>query len=167
MTRTILMTTFVAAAASLAGCAADGGLDLMTGSIGDPSTQAVVAKAPAIDPACIELTAKIDQLRKEGTPDRLAKVAEGKSKTASVKRDALARMSELDKANQEFQAKCSTLGATPAQSAAAPATTAQQVASAAQTAATAAQNAKTAAQTAQTAAQTAQTAATIAAATAN
>lgn len=167
MIRTTLICAVFAGAASLAGCAADGGLDLMTtGSIGNQATETAVAKAPAIDPACVELTAKIDQLRKEGTPERLAKVAEGKSKTANVKRDALARMAELDAANQEFQARCSTIGASSAQAAAAPAaTTVEQVANAAQTAASAAQSAQTAAATAKQAAQAAQSTAQVVKAT--
>lgn len=109
-------------AAMLSGCAADGGLNLATGSLGtlDAGASQKVAAAPAIDPACIELTAKIDALRKEGTPERLAKVAAGKTNTASVKRSALARMTELDAANQQFQAKCSNMAASakPAASAA-------------------------------------------------
>ncbi|MEL7048737.1 MAG: hypothetical protein AAFO75_07205 [Pseudomonadota bacterium] len=94
----------------MAGCAADGGLDLTTGSLTTPAPT-TVAKAPAIDPVCIELTAKIDALRKEGTPERIAKVATGKTSTANVKRTALARMTELDAANQQFQAKCSKISA--------------------------------------------------------
>lgn len=157
MKRTILISAVLAGAASVAGCAADGGLDLMTGSIGNQETEVAAAKAPAINPVCVELTAKIDQLRQEGTPDRLAKIAEGKTKTASVKRDALARMAELDKANQAFQANCSTIGTSPSQ-AAAPTPPAQQVADAAQTAGSAAKATTAAATTAKAAAKTAQAA---------
>lgn len=104
-------------ALALAGCASDGSLALSTGSINE---QPQLAKAQRIDPACVSLMARIDELRKEGTPERLAKVATGKTKTASVKRESLARMAELDKANGEFQQKCSTLAA-PAGAPAAPA----------------------------------------------
>lgn len=160
---------------SLAGCAADGGLDLMTtGSINQAAPVQSAAAKPRIDPACIELTARIDALRKEGTAERLAKVANGKTKTASVKRDALARMAKLDAANQEFQSKCSTLATAPsvapAASAAAPTATvanaAQAAANTAATAATTANAAKSAATTAQQAATTAKSAAAIAKATA-
>jgi hypothetical protein len=93
---------------NLAGCASDGSLQLTTGSIDQQSKTA----AKNVDPACIALTTRIADLRKEGTPDRIAKVAAGKTKTAQVKREALARMTELDKANKDFQQKCSTI-ATP------------------------------------------------------
>ncbi len=94
-------------AVALTGCASDGSVALSTGSIIEDADKA--KKAQRIDPACVSLMARIDELRKEGTPDRIAKVSTGKSKTASVKREALARMTELDKANNEFQQKCSTL----------------------------------------------------------
>jgi len=96
-------------ALNLAGCASDGSLQLTTGSIDQQNKTA----AKSVDPACTALTARIADLRKEGTPDRIAKVAAGKTKTAQVKREALARMTELDKANKDFQQKCSTI-ATPA-----------------------------------------------------
>ncbi len=92
----------------LAGCANDGSLAIATGSINGQQAKPV---AKRIDPACVALMARIDDLRREGTPERLAKVSTGKSKTASVKRSALARMTELDKANSQFQQKCSTLAA--------------------------------------------------------
>ena len=71
-------------ALALAGCASDGSLALSTGSINEEPQQ---AKAQRIDPACVSLMARIDELRKEGTPERIAKVATGKGKTASVKRE--------------------------------------------------------------------------------
>lgn len=116
--------------AALGGCANDGSLALSTGSI----DQAEKAKIQRVDPACVSLMARIDALRKEGTPERIAKVATGKTKTASVKREALARMTELDVANREFQQKCSTL-ATPTPP---KATAAAKTAAAAQAATTAA-----------------------------
>ena len=103
----IISGTALLLAASLAGCASDGSLELTTGSI---NQQKAVAKA--VDPVCTTLSARIAELRKEGTPDRIAKVAAGKTKTANVKREALARMTELDAANKQFQQKCSTV-ATP------------------------------------------------------
>lgn len=103
-----------------AGCANDGGLlasSLTTASVPD-APKAQVAAAPKVDPQCFVLMTKIDQLRKEGAPARLEKVATGKGATASVKRETLAKMTELDKANAEFQARCSNL-AQPAPAAAA------------------------------------------------
>lgn len=106
----------LAAAGFSGGCANDANLfgdSLTTASI----SPAAESKKPQVDPQCVALMSKIDALRKEGTPERIEKVAAGKSKTAVVKRDALQRISELDRANAEFQMRCSTL--TPAQQAAA------------------------------------------------
>jgi hypothetical protein len=102
----IISSSTLLLAFSLAGCASDGSLELTTASI---NQQKPAAKA--VDPACIALSARIAELRKEGTPDRIAKVAAGKTKTAHVKREALARMTDLDAANKQFQQKCSTLAA--------------------------------------------------------
>ncbi len=134
-------------ASVLGGCANDGGLLLTTGSLGETEK----AEMQRIDPACVALMAKIDELRKEGTPERIAKVATGKTKTASVKREALARMTELDSANAEFQRKCSTLAASqPAAKPSAAVTTAPAAATTTAAATTAA--ARTAAATASSAA---------------
>ena len=100
-----LKTSLIAAIAvvggvALSGCASSDNA-LTTSSV----TQ---TKAAKFDPACVTLTAKIDGLRQEGTMDRLAKVANGKSNSTRVKRSALAKAAELDRANASFQAKCST-----------------------------------------------------------
>ncbi len=150
----------IVSASMLAGCAADGTL-LQTGSITDEPATSVAAK-PKVDPACVALVAKIDGLRQEGTPSRLEKVASGKTPTASVKREALARMSELDKANAEFQAKCSTMGTMAATTPTAPAATPS--APAATTPTTAAAPATTAAKAATAATNAADTAAQVTAA---
>lgn len=73
-----------------------------------------MAAAPKTDPACYSLAQRIDMLRKDGLTDRLEKASVGKSSTVAVKRESLAQAAELDKANAEFQAKCSTLGVRPA-----------------------------------------------------
>ncbi len=107
-------------AAALAGCANDQplfGSDLLTTSSITPAVQAAPPPTPRVDPACVALQAKIDGLRQEGTPERVAKVATGKTKTVSIKRASLAKVAELDGANQEFQAKCSTLQPARAQTA--------------------------------------------------
>lgn len=127
---TLIASSAVALAIGLAGCANDGSLALSTGSIANDDAK--LTKAQRVDPQCVALMARIDELRKEGTPGRLAKVAEGKSKTASVKREALARMSELDNANSQFQQKCSTL-ASPSSTPAAPANSAGKTAASAET----------------------------------
>lgn len=149
-------TGFVGAAilmaAVLGGCANDGSLALSTGSIAGEEQK----KAERVDPVCVALMARIDGLRKEGTPERIAKVATGKTKTASVKREALARMTELDTANREFQQKCSKLAlpkaatATAPQAAATAAPAVKQVAANATAKATTAAKTKAAAATAKT-----------------
>jgi hypothetical protein len=105
-------------AATLAGCASDGSGPFATGSV-TPAPAAETAKA---DPACAALSTQIATLRKEGTIDRLEKVATGKGPTVQVQRAALAKQAELNKANADFQTKCSTAQARNALPAAAPAT---------------------------------------------
>mgnify|MGYP000954091408 FL=1 len=112
------------AGALVAGCANDGNLlanSLTTSSLTE-TAEAKATPAQKVDPQCVALMSKIDALRKEGTPERIEKVSAGKGSTAQVKRASLAKMTELDKANAEFQARCSTLS-TPQQAAAAPAVT--------------------------------------------
>jgi len=168
MKRNRIVVSVIAGAFALSGCASEGGLDLLTtGSLAQQEAdQPKVAKAK-IDPVCIELMTKIDAIRKDGLTERIEKVGEGKGKTANVKRASLAKMAELDKANAEFQAKCSTLApqqantkTDPVKAAATAAATA--AAGAEQVAATAQQvkQAAEAAKAAQAAAQTAAKAAT-------
>ncbi len=115
--KAVFVGAAVLIAAVLGGCANDGSLALSTGSIAGEEQ----AKAQRVDPVCVALMARIDGLRKEGTPERLAKVADGKTKTARVKREAIARMTELDAANREFQQKCSKLALPQSAAATAPA----------------------------------------------
>lgn len=101
---------------ALAGCANDG--TLATSNL---TTSAVTpAAAPKPDPACVTLAAQIETLRKEGTIDRLQQAADGKSASVQVKRAALSKQAELNKANAEFQARCGTVPVKPATTAAAP-----------------------------------------------
>jgi len=102
----------------LAGCSSDGSIlpaSLTTQSIGTNAAGTAVAAAPKVDPACYALSQRIDMLRKDGLTDRLEKASVGKSTTVQVKRTALAQAAELDKANAEFQAKCSAFGPRPVQ----------------------------------------------------
>lgn len=89
---------------ALAACAGDQG-----SLFGGETASVTPPPAPKVDPACVALTSKIEGLRKEGVTERVEKAAAGKGATVSVKRDSLAKMTELDKANAEFQAKCSTI----------------------------------------------------------
>lgn len=129
------------AAMAVGGCAADGTSLLTTGSLAGTETK-VAESSQRISPECMSLMAKIQELRQEGTPERIEKISTGKSSTVSIKRAALAKLTELDKANVEFQMKCSKLAptattamaapATNAAAAAAPAASAQQKSAAAQ-----------------------------------
>jgi hypothetical protein len=100
----------------VSGCA-DGSTGLLsTAAINSPTA------APKVDPACVALTARIDALRKEGFVESVEKASAGKSASVTVKRESLAKMTELDRANAEFQAKCAaaatTAGVTPPKAAA-------------------------------------------------
>jgi hypothetical protein len=92
----------------LAGCANDGSLSSMfaTNSIGASTDTAAAAITPKIDPVCGTLASQIDGLRKEGTIDRLEKVADGKGANVQVQRTALKKQAELNKANADYLAKC-------------------------------------------------------------
>lgn len=102
----------------LAGCSSSGGglfgsNPLTTQSI--PATSNTAAAAPKVDPACYSIAQRIETLRRDGLSERLEKAAAGKSANVSVKRASLQQAAELDKANAEFQAKCSTFGPRPMQ----------------------------------------------------
>lgn len=113
-----LSAAAIACAATMAGCATDS-TGLTTSAIDGKTAPAAVASSK-VDPACVTLLAQIDQLRKEGVVDRAQQVAsKGKSSTVNVKRDSLAKLTELDRINADYQAKCSTIS---------PATTTAQVA---------------------------------------
>jgi mRNA-degrading endonuclease toxin of MazEF toxin-antitoxin module len=120
-----------AAAILLAACASDGGSGglFSTASVVPPAIEAPAAKAK-VDPQCVTLASQIDTLRKEGTIERLEKVAAGKGDKVQVKRTAIAKQAELNKANAEFQVKCASR-IPAAQEAAAPAAAAKPIATAA------------------------------------
>ena len=103
----------VASALALGACANDGSL------VGTGATAALPEK-PKVDAACAPLAAKIDDLRRDGVADRVEQAATGKGATVAVKRESLAKVAELNKANAEFQQKCSAY--TPAPGAAKAAT---------------------------------------------
>lgn len=113
---------------ALAGCATDN----MFGGTGSSLTTASVPETPKVDPACVSLSAQIDNLRKEGITAKIEKAAQKKAKLTPA--DA-AKADQLNKANADFQARCSTISprqaAAPAPSAPAAAVGAASVASAA------------------------------------
>jgi hypothetical protein len=69
-------------------------------------TAALPAK-PSVDPACQALSSRIEALRRDGVVERAEAVSKGKGTSVKVKRASLAQLAELDKANADFQAKCS------------------------------------------------------------
>lgn len=116
--RAPLIVAALIATLGLGACSTDG-------LLGGTTTSALPEK-PKVDPACVTLASQIDTLRKEGAADRVAEAAKGKGATVTVKRDSLAKVAELNKANAEFQMKCGTVAPaaatlTPATPAAAPA----------------------------------------------
>jgi hypothetical protein len=111
------LITAIAITSLMAGCASDTA-GLTTSSLAPGAPQTTSSTAAKVDPTCVTLMSRIDAIRKEGVVDRVEKVAtSGKSSTVSVKRSSIAKLTELDKANAEYQAKCSTItpGASSAQ----------------------------------------------------
>jgi hypothetical protein len=98
-----LSSAILITALAAGGCAQDGAALTTSAVAPEKAAGQAVAKA---DPACVALSAQIDALRKDGTVESLEKAATGKSKSVEVKRSALAKQAELNKANTDFQAKC-------------------------------------------------------------
>ncbi|MGE0700637.1 MAG: hypothetical protein AB7O57_16180 [Hyphomicrobiaceae bacterium] len=111
MKRAITVTLTIGVALALGACASDS----LLGTSGGQSTAAIgKPDKPAVDPACAGLASRIETLRKDGVVERVEAAAKGKGGTVSVKRASLSQIAELEKANAEFQAKCSTLPRTAA-----------------------------------------------------
>ena len=91
-------------ACALAGCANDGSLStgLNTGSV-NPQTAATASKSQ--EALCLTLASQIEALNTEGVPDKVSKAAAKKYKLKSTD---LTKADELNKANTEFQGKCSS-----------------------------------------------------------
>jgi PBP1b-binding outer membrane lipoprotein LpoB len=87
-------------AMALAGCANDGILG------GSHFSTASVSETPKVDPACVMLTSQIETLRKDGIADKIEKAAAKKYKMMVAD---LIKADQLNKANAEFQMKCSTI----------------------------------------------------------
>jgi hypothetical protein len=92
----------------LAGCAGEGSDLFTTGSLNNqPQPQAVAAAPePKVDPVCVTLVSRIDQLRKEGIADKIEKAATKKYKLTKAD---IAKADQLTKANADFQLRCSTI----------------------------------------------------------
>ena len=90
----------VLAAGLTCGCADGSNLGLSTQSL---ATDATAAKT---DPVCVSLASQINTLKGDGTIDRLEKAGDGKTVKVSVKRSALQKQAELNKAYADFQTRC-------------------------------------------------------------
>jgi hypothetical protein len=95
----IVALTVVAAACSNDGTMFPGSGGLSTSSV-DPSS----SQSARSNPLCLTLASQIDALNKEGIPDKVSKAALKKYK---LKGSDIAKADELNKANSEFQTKCS------------------------------------------------------------
>jgi hypothetical protein len=109
----VAATTLILASVALAGCAGEGGVENLftTGSLG---TQAA-APEPKVDPACVTLASRIEILRKEGIAEKIEKASIKKYKMTQAD---LNKADQLNKANADFQFRCSTI--TPKSASAAP-----------------------------------------------
>jgi hypothetical protein len=103
-------------AAFFAGCAQDG--SLMTNSLNTSAIdqQKAAQEAAKSDPACLTLASQIEALTKDGIPDKVSRAAIKKYK---MKTADLAKADELNKANAEFQTRCSSYPPSPTLAAAA------------------------------------------------
>jgi hypothetical protein len=104
-------------AAFFAGCAQDG--TLMTSSLNTSAIdqQTAAQEAAKADPACLTLASQIEALTKDGIPDKVSKAA---IKKYRMKTADLAKADELNKANAEFQTRCSSYPPSPTLAAASP-----------------------------------------------
>lgn len=100
--RGILVVGALIATVSLGACSSDG-------LLGGPQTTSAIPEKPKVDPACVSLASQIDALRREGVAERVEAASKGKGATVAVKRESLAKVAELNKANAAFQARCGTV----------------------------------------------------------
>jgi hypothetical protein len=105
--------TLISGVSLLAGCSSDGSSllpsSLTTSSLSTNSATQTSSTTPRVDPACVGLSQRIEALRRDGVIDRAEKASVGKTTTVAVKRASLAQIAELDKANAEFQSRCSSV----------------------------------------------------------
>jgi hypothetical protein len=90
----------------LGGCAGEATDGIFTGSLAPGEGQKVASAEPKVDPACVALMSRIDQLRREGIGDKIEKAA---AKRYRMTQNDLGKADQLVKANAEFQLRCSTV----------------------------------------------------------
>lgn len=69
-------------------------------------TTSALPEGPKVDPACQQLAASIDGLKREGVSEKVEKAAARKYKMTSAD---LAKAAQLNRANDDFQSRCSTM----------------------------------------------------------
>ena len=89
----LVSLTVLVAATALSGCA---------GSPGE--TTGALPEVPKPDPVCSQLAAQIDQLRREGVHTKIENAAVKKYKMTPAD---LAKAAQLNRANDDFQMRCS------------------------------------------------------------
>ncbi len=103
LVRSLMISSLAAGSALLAGCADTAS---MFGNSANLTTSSVAPTAAAkADPVCSSLTSQIDGLRKEGVADKIEKASLKKYKMTTAE---LVKADQLNKANADFQNKCST-----------------------------------------------------------
>lgn len=122
--RTFAVAALALTTAAVAGCADN---QSVLGNSANLTTSAVTP-ATRVDPACASLSAQIETLRKEGIADKVEKATQKKTKVSLTAAET-AKADQLNKANFEFQSKCSNYK--PQQAAAVQPAAAKPVASAA------------------------------------
>jgi len=150
--RSIAIASLATLPILVSGCADNQSL---LGNSSSNLTTAAVPATPKIDPACSGLASQIDALRKDGIADKMDKATQKKTKV-SLTATETAKADQLNKANFEFQAKCSNFKPSVATAAPSPVATvpatATNVTATAKAATDTAGQAKVAAKTATTAA---------------
>ena len=104
LTRACLPAIAVGLMSLLAACANDGQLMLGNGPLFGATTTASIPARPRIDPVCATLSSQIESLQQEGVAAKVEKAAAKKHKMTAAD---LNKAAELNKANAEFQSKCS------------------------------------------------------------
>jgi predicted small secreted protein len=116
LVRSLIISSLAAGSALLAGCA---DTSSMFGNGANLTTSSVApTAAPKADPVCASLTSQIDSLRKDGVADKIEKASLKKYKMTTAE---LVKADQLNKANADFQTKCSTYKPTTAAAVTAPA----------------------------------------------
>ena len=90
----------------LAGCSGETAEGIFTGSLANNTAQNTPTAEAKVDPVCVSLVARIDQLRREGIGDKIEKAA---AKRYKMTQNDLGKADQLVKANAEFQLRCSTI----------------------------------------------------------